>query len=66
MNRREFIQTGLSGLATVAAGELLLGNAVDGGKISASEMGEDVREFNLKAEVAEIDIGAKNTFKALR
>jgi len=73
MNRRKFIRTGLSGLATMAAGGLLLGNAIDGRKTSVaaegvafaeSERTGDVREFNLKAQIAEIDIGAKNTFKA--
>ncbi|MHC4536405.1 MAG: multicopper oxidase domain-containing protein [Planctomycetota bacterium] len=73
MNRRKFIQTGLSGLATVAAGGLLL-DAVDGSKKSVAAEGvafaesqgtaEGIREFNLKAEIAEIDIGANNTFKA--
>jgi FtsP/CotA-like multicopper oxidase with cupredoxin domain len=74
MNRREFVQTGLSGLATVAAGGLLLGGIVNGRKTSVAAedvafaesegTAEGIREFNLKAEVAEIDIGAKKTFKA--
>ena len=39
MNRREFIQAGLSGLATTAAGGLFLGGAFDGRKTSVAAEG---------------------------
>ena len=56
MNRREFIRIGLGGLATIAVGGPSLGNAAYGREISAAaEMSEEnVREFSLNAEVAEI------------
>ena len=74
MNRRKFIQTGLNGLATITAGGLLLGGAVGGRETSVAAEGvafaesegtvEGIREFNLKAQIADIDIGTNKTFKA--
>jgi FtsP/CotA-like multicopper oxidase with cupredoxin domain len=63
MDRREFIRTGLGGLATAAVGGTLLRNTVSKETSSAAEAVRDgVREFSLNAAIAEIDIGT--SFKA--
>jgi FtsP/CotA-like multicopper oxidase with cupredoxin domain len=61
MDRRQFIRTGLGGMAAIAAGKLL-DNAINGGEVYAAEAGKPIKEFKLSAGIAEIDIGSK--FKA--
>lgn len=60
MDRREFIKTGLGGLATVAVGGILLDGAASIEKAPAAERVEEgIRQFSLNAEIAEIDIGTE-------
>jgi FtsP/CotA-like multicopper oxidase with cupredoxin domain len=62
MNRREFIRTGIGGLAMMAIGGRSIGDTGNNVFVTAGRAEGNLREFNLNAEVAEIDIGTK--FKA--